>query len=127
MTAAASPVAAETRLSHWLELTKFRISAVSTLTATTGFIAYQRGVRSGLIGATLGTLLMAMASSALNEVQEREIDARMARTRNRPIPSGVFSPVTAVGVVLLLASAGYSILYLAGGLEEQYDANRCHR
>ena len=116
MTAAASPVAADTRLSHWLELTKFRISAVSTLTATTGFIAYQRGVRSGLIGATLGTLLMAMASSALNEVQEREIDARMARTRNRPIPSGVFSPVTAVGVVLLLASAGYSILYLTGGL-----------
>ena len=116
MTAAASPVAAETRLSHWLELTKFRISAVSTLTATTGFIAYQRGVRSGLIGATLGTLLMAMASSALNEVQEREIDARMARTRNRPIPSGIFSPVTAVGVVLLLASAGYSILYLTGGL-----------
>jgi heme o synthase len=116
MTAAASPVAAETRLSHWLELTKFRISAVSTLTATTGFIAYQRGVRSGLIGATLGTLLMAMASSALNEVQEREIDARMARTRNRPIPSGIFSPVTALGVVLLLASAGYSILYLTGGL-----------
>ena len=116
MTAAASPVAADTRLSHWLELTKFRISAVSTLTATTGFIAYQRGVRSGLIGATLGTLLMAMASSALNEVQEREIDARMARTRNRPIPSGIFSPVTAVGVVLLLASAGYSILYLTGGL-----------
>ena len=116
MTAAASPVAAESRLSHWLELTKFRISAVSTLTATTGFIAYERGVRSALIGATLGTLLMAMASSALNEVQEREIDARMARTRNRPIPSGIFSPVTAVGVVLLLASAGYSILYLTGGL-----------
>ncbi len=132
MTAAASPIASDSQpcdpsistalqggqsfFGHLLELTKFRISAVSTLTATTGFIACERGVSAGLIGATLGTLFMAMASSALNEVQERETDAQMARTRNRPIPGGLVTPLTALGVVILLASAGYSILYLTGGL-----------
>jgi len=112
---AAAQISQETRLGHWLELTKFRISAVSTLTASTGFIAYQRGVNMGLVGATLGTLLMAMASSALNEVQEREIDARMVRTRNRPIPGGMVTLRTAVGVILLLGAAGYSVLYITGG------------
>ena len=45
------------------------------------------------VSALLGTLLLAMAASALNEVQEHDKDALMERTRNRPIPRGAVSPL----------------------------------
>ena len=115
MTATAAQLGSESRISHWLELTKFRISAVSTLTAATGYIAYSRHLDAALFGAVSGTLLMAMASSALNEVQEREIDARMTRTRHRPIPGGIVTPRMATGVALLLASTGCAILFATRG------------
>ncbi len=98
-------------ISPWLELTKFRISVVSTLTAATGFVAYSRSVNVELLGAVTGTLMMAMAASALNEVQECEIDAKMTRTRHRPIPDGLVSPRTALGVAMLLASLGFAVLF----------------
>ena len=115
MTTTTAQIGVESRVSHWLELTKFRISAVSTLTAATGYIAYSRSINAALAGAVVGTLLMAMASSALNEVQEREIDAQMVRTRHRPIPSGLVTSRMAVGVALLLASTGCAILFATRG------------
>ena len=116
MTATAANINTESRISHWLELTKFRISAVSTLTAATGYIAHSRCVNSALLSAVSGTLLMAMASSALNEVQEREIDSLMDRTRHRPIPSGLVTARTACIVAFILAALGCAILYSTRGV-----------
>lgn len=105
----------EVRLSHWLALTKFRISAVSTLTAAMGYIAYSRHVALGLLSSVLGTLLLAMAASALNEVQESQIDAQMERTRTRPLPSGVVTSNAATGLALVLAVLGVVVLYATRG------------
>ncbi len=106
---------ADFRLSHWLELTKFRISAVSTLTAAMGYIAYSRHLTLGLVNAVMGTLLLAMAASALNEVQEAGIDAHMERTRRRPLPSGAVSPAVATFAALAMALAGAAVLYATRG------------
>ena len=115
MTTDALHLHSEMRLSHWLALTKFRISAVSTLTAAMGYIAYSRQVTLGLLSAVTGTLLLAMAASALNDVQESHIDAQMERTRNRPLPSGVVSSRAATGLALILAGLGTAILYATRG------------
>ena len=104
------------RLHDWLVLTKLRISLVSTLTAAMGYIAQARELRLGLLSTTAGTLALALAASALNEVQEREIDARMRRTRGRPIPGGQIDARVAVYGALLLASLGMALLYLGHGL-----------
>jgi len=51
----------------------------------------------------LGILLLSAGSGALNQVQERHIDAKMPRTQNRPLPSGTISlneAITFVGVTL---------------------------
>lgn len=63
----------------------------------------------------LGTAFAGGASSAFNAVIERESDARMARTRNRPLPAASTLPevVVGYGVVLTLLSMG--ILYTVGG------------
>lgn len=99
-----------------LELVKFRISVASTFTAAAGYIAFRRGADLGLATTLLGILLLAMGSCALNEVQEREHDARMERTRLRPLPRGTFSPVQATAIALALAAAGFLLLLLAHNL-----------
>ncbi|MEM6931369.1 MAG: heme o synthase [Myxococcota bacterium] len=62
----------------------------------------------------LGTALIGGACSAFNAVIERDSDARMARTRQRPLPAAAMSPsmVTTYGVVLTLV--GSVVLYAAG-------------
>lgn len=63
------------------------------------------------LAALAGAFLLACGTSALNQVQERQQDARMARTKNRPLPSGRMRP--AVGVALALACLALSALCFA--------------
>jgi heme o synthase len=102
------------QLAALLELTKLRISAASTFTAATGYLALRHSLDRGLISVLMGTLLLAMASSALNEVQEHDLDALMERTRNRPIPRGAVNPATAMFFAMLLAVAGFALLLVHG-------------
>ena len=92
------------------QLTKVSISAASTFTAAAGFMAALRGFRWGLLTALLGTLLLAMGSCAINELQEMRHDARMNRTCGRPLPSGRISPLTALVIGTGMCSAGFAIL-----------------
>jgi len=59
----------------------------------------------------LGTAFMASGASALNQLLEREHDAKMRRTQHRPLPSGRLQPGTVLWVGCLLALIG--LLYLA--------------
>ena len=88
-------------------LTKPRISLMVLVSAGAGFILGSGGDvdARGLVVASLGIGLVAGGTSALNQVLERDIDARMERTRGRPLPTGRVSP----GVAALF-SAGVSVL-----------------
>lgn len=97
-------------------LTKVRISAASSFTAAAGYIAFARTARVDLVFLLLGTVLLAMGSSALNEVQERAHDARMPRTAHRPLPRGAFTPGAATTLALAFAAAGFGTLVLSHGL-----------
>jgi len=103
-------------VSTFLELTKLRISGASTFTAAAGYVAFLRGVNVGLVTTLLGILLLAMGSSALNEVQEHQYDALMPRTANRPIPRGDLSPARGGLIAAVLATSGFLILLLAHNL-----------
>ncbi len=96
-----------------LELTKLRISGASTFTAAAGYVAFQRGADLGLLSTLLGILLLAMGSSALNEVQEHRYDALMPRTAGRPIPRGAISPGLAAALGIGLGVSGFAILWAA--------------
>jgi protoheme IX farnesyltransferase len=45
----------------------------------------------GMLFSAAGAFLLACGASALNQVQERDIDALMERTRHRPLPAGLMS------------------------------------
>jgi protoheme IX farnesyltransferase len=61
-----------------------------------------------------GIALCAGASSVFNAYIERETDARMTRTRNRPLPTGLIRPRSALLFAWLLTIAGLAILWFAG-------------
>jgi protoheme IX farnesyltransferase len=62
-----------------------------------------------------GTALAGAASSTLNAYLERDTDARMARTRARPLPAAAVSPVQALGLGVFLTVVSTVVLYLIGG------------
>jgi heme o synthase len=103
-------------VSTFLELTKLRISGASTFTAAAGYVAFLRGVNAGLVTTLLGILLLAMGSSALNEVQEHRYDALMPRTAHRPIPRGDLTPARGALIAAILAASGFLVLFLAHNL-----------
>jgi heme o synthase len=81
---------------------------------TGGLLASQQSY--SIVGMTaLAVFVLAAGASALNQYQERAIDARMKRTRHRPLPTRVISPSLALSIALLLIFAGLSLLALAGG------------
>ena len=64
----------------------------------------------------VGITLAAAAANALNALVEREPDARMARTRERPLPSGRLEPTAALRFGLVLALLSTVLLYWVSGL-----------
>lgn len=95
-----------------VELSKPRITQLVVLTAAAGYYLASRGpFQLGLFAATLaGTALVAAGTNALNMVREREIDGRMHRTRNRPLPAGRVSPRGATRFAIVVAAAGLGLL-----------------
>jgi len=85
------------RAAAFLELTKPGITRMVVLTAAAGFYLGSRGRfdLTQFLETLAGTALVAAGSSALNQLREREIDARMDRTRGRPLPSGRVTPAAA--------------------------------
>jgi protoheme IX farnesyltransferase len=63
----------------------------------------------------LGVMLLSAGASALNQVQERARDARMARTAGRPLPSGRLSPAQGTLFAVAALAAGALILGLGAG------------
>jgi protoheme IX farnesyltransferase len=101
-------------LHDYAELTKLRVTTLIVMTAWCGFYfgAFKNGVSSlswSLLHALLGIGLVSAGTAALNEVMEHDVDSRMRRTANRPLPSGRMSLVhgTIAGVLLTIGGAFY--------------------
>lgn len=104
---AAAAASSEGFFSHYLQLVKPRLTSLALATTLVGFfIASRRPVDHGLLIATLiGAACIGGGANALNQYLEREIDAKMKRTENRPLPSGKLreTSVLVFGAVLSLA------------------------
>jgi protoheme IX farnesyltransferase len=100
------------RFADLMELTKPRITFLVLITTLVGFYM---GSRESLnvvlmIHTLLGTALVASGASALNQYFERDLDARMMRTRNRPLPDGRLLAVDALIFSSLISGAGVAYL-----------------
>jgi len=106
------------RLADLVELMKPRITLMVVLTAGIGVLLSSGGSvdLSLAFHALLGTGLVAAGSAALNHVLERDLDALMERTADRPLPTGRMDPDLALLFGVGLAVAGLLELTLAVNL-----------
>jgi heme o synthase len=102
------------RLRPWVALTKPRIIELLLVTTVPAMVLAAGGWPGlALVVVTLiGGTLTAGASNALNMVLERDLDALMTRTRDRPLPSGAVTPVQAVVFAIALAAVGTAVLWV---------------
>lgn len=99
---------------YW-ELTKPRLSFLSVLTSLAGYFCSapaQPTDAKVLVSLALGTALAAGGCGAVNMWWESDADAKMERTRNRPVPAGLVRPGAALLFGLLLLAAGVCLVWL---------------
>lgn len=99
----------------YLQLFKVPISVMSTVSAATGYLAFTHAFTWRLFPTATAILFLASAACALNEAQEYRLDAKMDRTRNRPIPAGKITPLGAALWSITLALLGLAALLWLGG------------
>jgi heme o synthase len=107
MTEAAVPTAAPARWQDYFQLLKPRVMSLVVFTGLTGLVCAGKPMHPLLAGvAILCIAVGAGASGALNMWYDRDIDAKMRRTRSRPVPSGKVqgADALALGVTLSLLS-----------------------
>ena len=102
-----------------LRLTKAEIVLLEAITLTSGYLIghpLEQAFSWGNFWSSLaGTSFLALGSGALNQIQEREEDAAMERTRDRPLPSGRIPLSRAIALVAVLFVAGSIILWSVSG------------
>ena len=98
------------------QLTKPRIALLVLFTALAGFWLASSGAPDWLrlFHTLVGTALTAGGAGALNMLLEREADARMRRTMNRPLPAGRVQPAEALKLGVTLSVAG--VFYFAAAV-----------
>ncbi len=97
-----------------LELVKARLSFLVLITTLVGFLLGWQGPFDWvlLLATLLGTALSAAGAAALNQWWERDIDSRMKRTRDRPLPARRMQPQDALLFGLFFSLSGIAILAL---------------
>jgi protoheme IX farnesyltransferase len=113
-----APVQQHARKSVWADLVKARLTTLVVLTTAAGFYSGWHGAMNWalLLHTIVGTALVACGASALNQLLEKDFDARMRRTENRPLPSGRLTPDAVLIIGGALSAVGLSYLAIAVNL-----------
>jgi len=99
-------------MGRFMQLSKARLSVLVTLTTLAGFIVASPGGIdwTRLMWAVLGTLLAAAGANSFNQWLEVRADAKMIRTRNRPLPANRMSSTQALAFAVGVSIIGLGIL-----------------
>lgn len=110
-------------MKHYIALTKPRITWLILMSTGMGYFFGLTGPVNlwALLHTILGTGLIASGTAALNQWYEREADARMRRTGQRPLPTGQMAPRNAFAFGVLLSVLGFvelglGVNWLSAGL-----------
>ena len=101
------------RAHQFYQLTKPRVVSLIVFTAVIGMYLSVPGMvpLQALVAGTLGIALVAGAAAAVNCLVEQKIDALMARTRARPLPSGQLTAFQTLIFAGTVGGIGLAILY----------------
>lgn len=92
------------------ELIRINIALSVTLSAFAAEVLASDKISIKLVSPLAGIFFLACGASVLNQLQEKEQDAKMDRTRNRPVASGNLSSKAALLIACILMFLGFGIL-----------------
>jgi heme o synthase len=109
----AAPPSTGGRWRLYLQLTKPKVVALIILTAIVGTLLATPGMPpwDALVFGNLGIGLAAASAATLNQYLDQRIDARMARTRSRPLPTGGLSDTQALTFAAVLGVVSMAMLW----------------
>ena len=98
----------------YYEMTKPKVVLLLLLTALVGMCLAVEGSLplQPLLAGLLGIGMLSSSAAVINHVVDRNIDSKMARTYNRPVPKGKVSPGRALAFAAVLCVAGLVVLQL---------------
>ena len=98
--------------SDFKEITKARLAVSVVFSSIAGYLLAPAAINPiSLLLLAFGGYCMVGASNVYNQIIERDLDALMSRTKNRPIPSGRMSVNKALSIAILLTVLGVIALY----------------
>jgi protoheme IX farnesyltransferase len=102
------------RLNEYYELCKPRVVMLIVFTAIVGMFLAVPGLPpyAALIWGTVGIALQAASAAAINQIIDRNIDARMARTCGRPLVTGTLGMTESIAFATMIGLAGFAVLWL---------------
>jgi len=103
------------KLKLLLEINKVRITFAVTLTMLAGYALAKNAIDTGVILPMLGIFILACGAAALNHYQDKDRDALMKRTMERPIPSGKISGNKVLIISFAEIILGTYLIYLGSG------------
>ncbi|HUI67517.1 MAG TPA: protoheme IX farnesyltransferase [Nitrospirota bacterium] len=98
----------------YVTLCRTNISLFTACSAATGFFLAPYHRITGVLLPAAAAFLLTCGASALNQYQEKDIDAKMERTRQRPLPSGIITSAQALSLALVLMISGLLLLVISG-------------
>ena len=101
---------------NYLELSKIKIMIPVSLTGFTGYFIFDPHLSQSILLISFGILLQAISASVLNQLQETDIDLKMNRTHNRPLPAQRIPKTSAIIFFFICLVSGTAIIYFAGNL-----------
>ena len=110
---ASSATAASSRFNEYYELCKPRVVMLIVFTAVVGMFLAVPGMPplAPLLWGTLGIALQAASAAAVNQIIDRNIDARMARTCGRPLVTGRLTMTESIAFATVLGLVGFGVLW----------------
>ena len=110
-------------VSELKEITKVRLAVSVVFSSVAGYFLGADVIDFvTVLMLSIGGYCLVGASNAFNQIIERDLDALMDRTSNRPIPSGRMSVNVAFGIASTLAILGLTILYLINPVTAMFGA-----
>jgi protoheme IX farnesyltransferase len=110
-------------ISDFKEITKMRLSLSVVFSSIAGYLLGTQQVEVyTLILLAFGGYFMVGASNAYNQIIEKDLDALMDRTKNRPIPAGRMSVNTAFTIAVIFTILGIATLYVINPRTAMYGA-----
>lgn len=103
-------------IKDYIALTKAYLSFAVMIPGALAYLLFADAIKPSFWLSILAIFLLALGVSALNQLQERQLDALMPRTQNRPLVTGAIGEKEALGIIIGLIGISSLIEYYVLGI-----------